>query len=347
MKRLYILISAFLLLFCFSHSQAAISGTNGTTVDKISSIYAVDTCVYWFDNDFANKQTIQLLRTNNLEAISQQISTTGLITGLHQFNFWVKKNSGKWSPIQSSMYLKLGSTDNSQSQIMTYEYWIDTDYANKKTIQVTPAIKLTLTGQMLDMSSVPNGIHQINFRVKTKSIDWSTVSSELFFKRGNIVVTELDIKKIRYWFDNNFSGVQEIASLGQAGIISNAIDCKSLTAGKHYISYQVMDNVNIWSPIVIDSLMAITTGINQISNKVNIILYPNPTTGRINLKIPNTNEEVSIEITSLNGAIINRQKLETPLTGWVNIDISNLAKGTYILKIYNKFIQSSTKIIKK
>jgi len=85
MKRLYILISAFLLLFCFSHSQAAISGTNGTTVDKISSIYAVDTCVYWFDNDFANKQTIQLLRTNNLEAISQQISTTGLITGLHQF----------------------------------------------------------------------------------------------------------------------------------------------------------------------------------------------------------------------------------------------------------------------
>ena len=347
MKRLYIVIPALLLLLCISYSHAAISGTSGTTVDKITSLYAVDTCVYWFDSDFTNKQTIQLQRTNNLDTISQRIGTTGLINGLHQFNFWVKKNSGQWSPVQSSMFLKLGSTNNSQSQIVAYEYWIDNDFTNKKTIQVTPAVDLNLAGQMLDLSNVANGIHQMNFRVKTNTDYWSNISSELFFKRGITVVTALDIQKVRYWFDNNFAGVQEISSPGQNGIISNAIDCKSLTSGKHYISYQVMDNVNIWSPVVIDSLMAMPTGVHQISDKENIILYPNPTSGLINLKIPNTNEEVSIEISSVNGTILKSQKFDIPLTGWINIDVSNFANGTYILRIHNKSIQSSTKIMKK
>jgi len=347
MKLLNKVIPAILLSLCFSHSQAAITATSITTNDKITSGEAVDTCVYWFDSDFTNKHTVQLQRTNNLDAISQLITTTGLISGLHQFNFWVKMNNAHWSPVQSSMFLKLGNTDNSQSQIVAYEYWIDTDYTNKKTVQVTPAVNFTLTGQMLDLSNVANGMHQINFHVKTNTNFWSNTNSELFFKRGSTVVTALDIKKIRYWFDGNFSGVKEIATLGQNGIISNAIDCKSLASGKHYISYQVMDNVNIWSPIVVDSLMALPTGVNQLSDKENIILYPNPTTGRINLKIPETNEEVSIEITSLNGMILNSQKLAIPVTGWINIDISTFANGTYILKMYNKTIRTSTKVMKK
>jgi hypothetical protein len=343
MKRLYI-ITAFLFSLCLLHSQAAIAATSGTTVYRSTSADAIDTCVYWFDSDYTNKHTIQ---TYNAGTISQLISTTGLINGLHQFNFWVKINNGHWSPVQSSMFLQLGSTDNPQSQIVAYEYWIDNDFSNKKTMQVTAAVNLTLTGKMLDLASVANGIHQINFRIKTKTNYWSNTSSEMFFKRGNVVVTGLDIKKIRYWFDSNFSGVQEISSLGQNGIISNAIDCKSLTSGKHYISYQVMDNVNIWSSIVTDSLMALPTGVNQISDIENIILYPNPTKGQIVMKIPGANEEVNIEIMSLNGTLLNRQKLEIPATGWINIDISNFANGTYIVKLHNKSIQSTTKIMKK
>ena len=347
MKRLYILIPAFLLFLCFSLSQSPLSGASITKVDKIISGNAMDTCVYWFDSDFTNKHTIELQPSNHLDTLKQLINTTGLINGLHQFNFWVKTNNAHWSPVQSSMILKLGSTDNSQTQNVGYEYWIDNDYTNKKTVQVTPDVSLILTGRMLDLSNVANGIHQINFRVKTNTTYWSTVSSDMFFKRGSTVVTALDIKKIRYWFDNNFNGVQEISALGQNGLISNAIDCKSLTSGKHYISFQVMDNVNIWSPIVIDSLTALSTGVHQISDKENIILYPNPTTGLINLKMPNANEAVSIEIISLNGEILNSQKLEIPLTGWIHIDISNLAKGPYTLSIYNKNVRSSTKIMKK
>ena len=343
MKLPYIIISAFLFSLCLSHSQAANIPAN----DKIASGMAVDTCVYWFDSDYTNKKTIQLQRTNNFDAISQQITTTGLTSGLHQFNFWLKMNNAHWSPVQSSMFLKLGNTNNSQSQIVAYEYWIDNEYTNKKTIQVTPAVNFSLNGQMLDLSNVTNGIHQINFRVNTNTNYWSNTSSEMFFKRGSTVVTALDIKKMRFWFDNNFSGVKEISTLGQNGIISNAIDCKSLSSGKHYISYQVMDNVNIWSTVIVDSLMALPTGVNQLSDKENIILYPNPASDGINLKIPELNEEISIEITTLNGMILKNQKMAVPVTGWIYIDLSKLTNGTYILKMYNKSIQSSTKIMKK
>lgn len=79
-----------------------------------------------------------------------------------------------------------------------------------------------------------------------------------------------------------------------------------------------------------------TVGIEQMDNSQFCIIYPNPTNGIITLQI-NTNQDLndnfSVEIIDLYGQLIKKQQITEMLN---RIDLSNLASGVYIFKVYNK-----------
>ncbi len=75
-------------------------------------------------------------------------------------------------------------------------------------------------------------------------------------------------------------------------------------------------------------------------------IYPNPTTGIINLQSSNLTESVEIVIYNLQGQeLVSEYK--TPENGTISLDVSNLSTGIYFIKIASEDASIVKKVIKK
>ncbi|MDX2173082.1 MAG: T9SS type A sorting domain-containing protein [Bacteroidota bacterium] len=81
---------------------------------------------------------------------------------------------------------------------------------------------------------------------------------------------------------------------------------------------------------------ASVTKINEIQNKNNIIVYPNPTTDYV---FVNSEEEMTLRLFSIDGTTILSTKNN-------KVNLTELAKGIYFLEVRNNFINKKIKIIK-
>ncbi|MBZ4044735.1 endonuclease [Flavobacterium hibisci] len=78
-----------------------------------------------------------------------------------------------------------------------------------------------------------------------------------------------------------------------------------------------------------------------ISDSNKILIYPNPSDGNLNIRLGNSDKPYSIEIISLSG----QKNFEKQNTKDSEITVSNLARGTYILKIIQEEKTVTKKII--
>ena len=81
------------------------------------------------------------------------------------------------------------------------------------------------------------------------------------------------------------------------------------------------------------------------SNK--LILFPNPTTGQFSIIIPDSEEEVTVEIISILGHSILKEKKTVSLNGLISMDISSLPAGIYLVKVNGKTVKNINRVIKK
>jgi hypothetical protein len=77
-----------------------------------------------------------------------------------------------------------------------------------------------------------------------------------------------------------------------------------------------------------------------------LILFPNPTTGQFSLILPDGEEEVTVEVISLLGHSVMKEKRRVSLDGLISMNISALPKGIYLVKVNGKTVKHVTKVIK-
>lgn len=206
---------------------------------------------YWFDSSYNKAVLVTTVDTSNLHFNNPLLDASALSEGFHQVNFRFRSNDSLWTAVQSSLIYK-----HQKVTIDAFEYWFDDGVGNKKKVTFAATQSLVLDNELIDASELSNGFHQLNilFLSDGTSIA-SSVLTAMIFKRGNDVNSEMDIKKIRYWFNGDFSTVKEMQVSGQSGVISSFIDCGGLPTGKNTFSYQMMDNGNIWSSVIIDTFL--------------------------------------------------------------------------------------------
>jgi hypothetical protein len=82
---------------------------------------------------------------------------------------------------------------------------------------------------------------------------------------------------------------------------------------------------------------------NTFSNELQI--YPNPTTGLINLSLQRSYRNATIEISNTNGQTVYNQNYNELKD--LNLDLSHLDTGVYIVKVHVKDKSATIKLIKK
>jgi beta-galactosidase len=85
-------------------------------------------------------------------------------------------------------------------------------------------------------------------------------------------------------------------------------------------------------------------GLKDVKDNSEIQLFPNPSTGKVNLFFPKTAHNVSINVTSLEGK--NIYKSEYNNIQKLNLDLSFMASGLYMIKVASELQNNAFKFIK-
>jgi len=205
---------------------------------------------YWFNNDFANKTRTSVTQTQQL-LINELIPTTGLTNGINTFNFRSFDNLGMYSSVLSHFFYKPSALQNNTNpEIVAYEYWLDNDYVNAVVVN-TPAQQLVNINELIAMTSLNNGVHQFNIRFKDNMGLWSSVVSNFFYKVPEQIVAQNTITEYCYWFDNDFANAVIVNTPVQQLVnINELIAMTSLNNGVHQFNIRFKDNMGLWSSVV-------------------------------------------------------------------------------------------------
>lgn len=89
-----------------------------------------------------------------------------------------------------------------------------------------------------------------------------------------------------------------------------------------------------------------TIGIDAVGFDAHVALYPNPANGRVTVSVEGATGQVRIEVVDLNGRTVVADSMNAS-EGSRQLDISNLAKGAYFVRIYGDGVNSVRKLIVK
>lgn len=146
---------------------------------------------YWIDNN--EKQEIAI----DNDQIAFALDASKVNEGMHTLNYRVKDNEGKYSPLQTWIFLKNAHHDTSViNKTASVEYWFD-DKSN--VLQSHIAFKDTIEFSV-DVTPLKTGLHTLNYRGKDVFGNYSQIHTWAFFKTGN---KPTKISWYKYWWNNN------------------------------------------------------------------------------------------------------------------------------------------------
>lgn len=192
----------------------------------------IQTYEYWFDTDFNDKKT-----DNCSGQFSQAIDVSHLSDGMHSLNIRFKDIRGKWSsPVVHYFYCV---KEREPNEIVAYEYWFDTNYADYKRGESDGVFS-----QKLDVASLSEGMHSLNVRFKDNRDQWSSPVVHYFYCLKEQEPNE--IVAYEYWVDE--SGFDGRTSVDVSdGVLSLSLDFKQLDNGDHTLFFRIKDKRGQWS----------------------------------------------------------------------------------------------------
>ncbi|NIJ44618.1 photosystem II stability/assembly factor-like uncharacterized protein [Wenyingzhuangia heitensis] len=210
----------------------------------------------------------------------------------------------------------------------------------------------------------PNHIEDIRFDLKNPSEIWMATLGSGFYKGKikdgeNIQVIDVTPNAVEY---NSGGKIQLSAQIIQHEFDRETIIWKSENPSVATVNQSGLvtpikkGNVKIWatavngrysdySTVVIKEEPNLSTP--NINSTTNVTISPNPFVNTINIALPNSNNDDSLEVKihSTVGALIYNQT-HSLINNQVNFTIPNLQKGVYIIFCQNSYITQAAKIFK-
>ncbi|MBR1409704.1 MAG: chitobiase/beta-hexosaminidase C-terminal domain-containing protein [Prevotella sp.] len=190
---------------------------------------------YWLDNDYANRKTAVSAIVDS--PLSIDLST--IPAGVHFFNFRAKDSIGQLGGMYRYLFFKpYKQTGDAKSGMSQYDYWLDNDYANRKT-----AVSATVDSPLsIDLSTIPAGVHFFNFRAKDSIGQLGGFYRYLFFKpykqTGD---AKSGMSQYDYWLDNDYANRKTAVSATIDSPLS--IDLSTIPAGVHFFNFRAKDSI--------------------------------------------------------------------------------------------------------
>ena len=212
---------------------------------------------YWFNNAEKTKSSVT---PSEIYTFDKNISTEDLPAGLHQFNIRFIDSNGVWSSIVKRSFYKLPvEVTLVTSTILEFQYWIDNDFEN--VISIPQSQEIIQIDELLSMSELTNGLHQLNVRFKDSNGYWSSIKTTNFYKppveSANSEAST--IAEFQYWLNNDFENAVSIAQNQEIIQIDELLSMPELKNGLHQLNVRFKDSNGYWSSIKATSFYKMPT----------------------------------------------------------------------------------------
>lgn len=197
-----------------------------------TAMMAQNTYEYWIDGGYANHKTVSGSNANIT------LPLDGLTPGLHAFYYRVVAGD-TWNNLYRSLFfIPQQSVGTSAPEQREYEYWIDGDYANHKTVNGNTGVTLSLEG-------LTSGLHAFYYRVVNDNGSWNNLSHALFFIPQQKAEQNPEIEAYEYWIDDNWENRQTALDAKNLSQLTTSI--KGLSEGEHHFVIRVKNTAGTWS----------------------------------------------------------------------------------------------------
>lgn len=143
----------------------------------------------------------------------------------------------------------------SAQNITDYEYWFNTNDANRTLVDVADAQTSNLPNESIVLGTLPVGYHKIHYRLKDSNGRWSSVISKPF---SVLPGGPYELVLLRYWSDQeadtaNISDLTTVPitpNVQYLDIIDDVLFCNWSTTGQTDVYFQLKDNHEQWSSVI-------------------------------------------------------------------------------------------------
>lgn len=241
---------------------------------------------------------------------------------------------------------------SAQSSLTQAEYFWDNDpglglgiAVNATDGSFNSAIEqLTKTG----ITAPSLGLHKFCIRVKDNTGTWGPVFTNIINVEQPTTSSIMSITQAEYFWDTDPGQGLGTPVLAADGNFNSAIEQLTKTGialpavGLHVFNIRIKDNTGTWGP-VFRNVISVQTSLGTADFDLkNIAVYPNPVKDVLNL----SSESIitTAEIYNLLGQRVIAKSINAAETA---IDMSNLAVGTYIVKVTSDAKSKTLKVVKE
>ncbi|MGC4041154.1 MAG: T9SS type A sorting domain-containing protein [Flavobacterium sp.] len=313
---------------------------------------------YFWDTDPGEGSATAITAADgNFDSVLESILSTANVPttpGLHVFGIRVKDNTGVWGPALKNV-IHFGNTMTTNYAIVSQgEYFWDTDPGEGNATAVTAAdgnFDTVLENIMQSTASVPAtpGLHTFNIRMKDNTGVWGPVFKNVVVTGNPAIANYAIVTQAEYFWDTDPGEGNGMALPAADGTYDNMIEniLKNDVGivnpiGLHKINVRVKDNQGVWGPAFGNVIYIETTLAAEHFDLSALTVHPNPVKDM--LTVSSEKEIATVSIYNLLGqGVIEKAVRATE----GRIDVSNLATGTYIVKVAAGNKVKTLKIIKE
>ena len=175
---------------------------------------------YWFDDGYGSKTAV----TSSQPYVSFEADVSSLQAGLHYLNFRAQDVDGIWGAL-SRYIIYLTADSRGNSDMVAYEYWMDTDYSHRSSVKGS-TVSSPFT---VDVSNLQPGLHYFNFRAQCSDGHWGAMSRYIVYISD--VPASSNLAAVDYWIDSNPTKIQRQQVTDNTIVIS--ADISKLPKGMH------------------------------------------------------------------------------------------------------------------
>jgi hypothetical protein len=277
--------------------------------------------------------------------ITAELNVAVLSPGFHLITFRASDTlwSRGWSHPVTRVFLKSWPDEN----IAGFRYRIDPDTGGEPwTYQTFPSPSTNVIMNLeMNAGSLPDGVHYLEASAKSANGVWSHISKGTFFSYFAI---PSKITALEYYFEEEGGAAGPLLSVNDftpsthltLDSVTFSVPVSSLVnLKKYFVWVRAVDENGNRGLYMKDTITyhAYTTGIrDQIMLTPELIVFPNPSSGLVNIKLVTLDQpgDLSIKIFDETGRFVKEETFSFTKRDHYLLDASDLGKGVFRIVVF-------------
>lgn len=328
------------------------------TASFCSAQMAVSQAEYFWDTDPGEGNGTAITATDgSFNSAFERIAAYGLDApgaGLHKFCVRVKDNQNAWSPVFTQIIRVEASNAPEALRLSNAEYFWDADPGEGNATPILASDgnfdsafeKIAVYG----LGAPGAGMHKFSVRVRDNQGIWSLAFTQIVNVEATTTPLPVSLAAAEYFWDTDPGEGNATAFTAGDGTFNSAYETMlqnniplAGAMGLHTFNVRARDNQGIWGPVFRNTVVFETLILgNADFAGSQVTVYPNPVRNILNLS--SEKEITQVSVSSLLGQEVLAKTINA---NNVTLDFSNLATGTYLMRVEADGGMKTIKVIKQ